>query len=61
MGEIELTSKSSQGDLIMVEGDMTSFIQKESSLELDNKRVEHCENCDIGVRVEHKIRINDTV
>jgi hypothetical protein len=61
VGEIRLTGKLGQGDFIMVEGDITSFIQKVSSLEIDKKRIKHCENCDVGVKVESKARTNDTV
>ena len=45
----------------MIEGDITSFIQKVSSLEIDKKRIEHCENCEVGVQVECKVRTDDTV
>jgi hypothetical protein len=61
VGVIKLTGKLRQGDFIMIEGDITSFIQKVSSLEIDKKRIEHCENCDVGVQVECKVRTDDTV
>jgi hypothetical protein len=58
---LKISDKLKLGDIIMIEGTTTSFTQKVTSLEIDKEKVEHCDNCEVGLIVNEKVRPKDKV
>lgn len=61
VAEIKLDGELKVDDTIVIESALTHFRQKVESMEINKVNVQQCVNCNVGVKVKDKTRVNDKV